>query len=538
MQPLEVKFSHIEGSELKDMLFTAAYYLNSNEKIINDLNVFPVPDGDTGTNMVLTASGAVAPLKELPDNVPLGKVAELASEAALMSARGNSGVILSQFLRGLARSLSGKSTASPPEMAKAFQYGLVYAYQAVTSPVEGTILTVAREIARGTRKKVRENEILSDILYEALEIGKHALALTPTQLPALKEAGVVDAGGQGLLIFLEGCLAGLEGIIPEDAPETNTAVTLSLGQSVVTTELEFNYCTEALIKSEVAKTEIKKLKSELGGLGDSLLLVEGKGIIKFHLHTNHPGKALEILLKYGSLHDIKIDNMSEQHREKLEITLPMSVVAVSPGEGLDQTFLSLGVTDVVTGGDTMNPSVEQLHRAITATKAEHVVVLPNNSNIRLAAEQAAASAKNKVKIVPTEDVIQGIAAMLSYNPEKTLEENYDKMLESVQAVQSGRITFASRESNWQGRSLNKGAILGFSQNKLLVVADDIAAGTLDLVHELVTEKTELLTLFYGRDVDAAQAEEIAAAIEKKFPEIEIELQHGGQPNDYFLLMIE
>ncbi|WP_238134150.1 DAK2 domain-containing protein [Calderihabitans maritimus] len=529
----------ITGLQLKNMLRMAAYYLQQNEKAINELNVFPVPDGDTGTNMTMTASGAISPLEELPDDVPLGKVAVLASEAALMSARGNSGVILSQFLRGLARSLGNKDTVSCSEMAKAFQYGLVYAYQAVSSPVEGTILTVAREIARGTRKTTRESNSLVEVLTKAVEVGERALALTPTQLPALREAGVVDAGGQGLLVFLEGCLAGLKGEVLEKLPagRGTTPVVPQAFKDISTSSLEFTYCTEALLKYRT-KPDLQELKSQLETLGDSLLLVEGKDLIKFHLHTNHPGKALEILLQYGTLYDIKIDNMSEQHRQTVQVSVPMAVVAVSPGEGLDEAFKNLGVTEVVAGGDTMNPSVQQLLEAIENTRAEQVLVLPNNSNIRLAAEQAAAVSDRKVKVLPCVDVMQGLAAMFSYDPKNSLEENYENMLVRIQAIQSGRVTFAARESTWQGRSLKQGSVLGFSRGELLAVAEDVATATLELVRQLVGEDYELLTMFYGRKVTRSEAEKVADALRETFPDIEVELLPGGQPHDYFLLMLE
>jgi len=523
----------ITGEQLRNMLLNGARRLEANQQEINSLNVFPVPDGDTGTNMSLTAKGAAQALSQLI-NPTVSQVAITSGEASLMAARGNSGVILSQFLRGLARSLGNKDTACLTDIAKAFQYGLVFAYQAVSKPVEGTILTVAREMARGTRGLMGELRDLTILIEHALEHGYQALERTPEQLPILKEAGVVDAGARGLLFFLEGCWEGLSG--RTDGIAFFETATVKEPPRLEEPELLYRYCTEALVSGSDLNSAA--VQAQLLPLGDSLMVVQGNNIIKVHIHTNHPGRVLEILLENGTLHDIKIDNMADQHRETLVQSgaSDTEIIVVASGEGLTQIFRNLGATRVISGGETMNPSVNDFVQA--AQRAARAIILPNSENIRLAAEQAAALVGGEVKVLPSGDLPQGLAAMLVYDADQDLQTNYQKMLAQLDAVQSGRITYAARSTTLNGLEINENMFLGFAGKELVSAANSLSQVTAEVVAKLADEDSELVTLLWGGELSENDARVLADELEEQFPALEFELKYGGQPHDYALLLVE
>lgn len=530
----------VNGEQLASMLLAGTKALEEHEQEINDLNVFPVPDGDTGINMVLTAHSMVNALAALDlsqEQTTVEQVAAVAAEASLLGARGNSGVIFSQFVRGLSRGLKGRTGATPTDLARAFQYGLVYAYQAVSHPKEGTILTVAREAAKSARKILRENQGMQQLLSQVIAGGSEALAKTPDQLPVLKQAGVVDAGGYGLLIFLQGFLHGLTAETLPLQQFVSLPKNVEAGAVPFDFDFTYNYCTELMVRGAGLKPE--SLRPGLEQLGDSLILVEGTDMIKVHIHTNHPGQVLETCMMLGSLHAIKVDNMAEQHSESAWVSKPgLLVIAVSPGEGLSRIFENLGADRIVPGGETMNPSVEQFLRFMQTPTP--ILVLPNSNNIRLAAEQAAALSGNEVGVVPTADPQQGLAALLALDREAGLQDNLANMTEAVKSVRTARITYAARDSVWQDKPIAAGSILGFADGKLLSAGQDITAVIIRVVNHFEEEmgKAELLTLFEGAGLGEEQSAQILRRLTEAFPGLEIELKAGGQPNDYFLLMLE
>jgi DAK2 domain fusion protein YloV len=563
----------LSGSDLRHMILEACNYFELYKESINELNVYPVPDGDTGTNMCLTMTAAAKELQGV-DSDSIGEVAKITARSSLMGARGNSGVILSQLFRGIARGLSGKEEASLSELGRAFQYGIVYAYNAVNNPVEGTILTVAREIAKGSREAIQKPLEIIDLLRIAIESGRKALDRTPELLPVLKEAGVVDAGGLGLIVFLEGCLhsalkrtaekegtpyLGEEGLSPLEIPDK-----FENGISSANDTEEFNpsypYCTELLIKGE--NISLPEVRKSIETCGDSIIVAGDGELIKVHIHTAHPGTVLEKCLEKGSIHDIKIENMIDQYNEtrwssgkqdtykketagyplknEFDSNLKASIgaVTVSSGEGLSAVFNSLGTDKIISGGQSMNPSVKEIVDAIMDAPAEKIIVLPNNSNIRLSAQQAAEIVDKEVKVVDTRSIPQGIAALLAFDRKKTLAENYKQMSERALQVKTGEITYATRDATVNNITVSKGDIIGISDGNLLVRGDTINGTLTELVNSILAEEDEILTLFYGQDVTGKEAREIAEHLGEKYPYIEVELQYGGQSLYYYLLSIE
>jgi DAK2 domain fusion protein YloV len=542
-QPLEVL---LDGSHLKKMFLGASNYFQTKVAMIDNLNVFPVPDGDTGTNMNLTLAAAANAVQQKTP-VGIGKVAEIAAVSALMHARGNSGVILSQLIRGLARGLAGKHIVTPREVSRAFQYGIVFAYKAVTQPVEGTMLTVAREIARGTRGAIGYTTDFGALLEQAIYCGKIALARTPELLPILKQAGVVDAGGMGLIVFLEGCLQGLKG----EQPETKPAEIASLGRqtpqvTVTTPDLIFHYCTEIIVRG--AKLQCNRLRKELEGLGDSLIMVETAGMVKIHVHTNHPGEVLEKCLKRGSIHDIKIDNMLDQHRqifgepetEEGGTAVPESetgVIAVSFGEGLSSLFQSLGI-EVVSSEQGVNPGVRDFVAAINRVPARKLIILPNNGNIRLPAEQAKQLVQKEVQVIPTTSIQQGLAAAVAFRADLDLEANYTNMSGRVHEVKSGEITYAVRQLELNGIRVEKGAILGLLEGDIFTAGKNINEVINGLVLHMLKEGGELLTLYYGKEVKPEEAAALQEYLKGLYAKLEIQLYYGGQRYYYYFVALE
>ena len=544
----------ISGEQIKNMLLGAYKSFEKNYQYINDLNVFPVPDGDTGTNMMHTMAAVAREISQL-QNATVSEVGTMAARSAIMGARGNSGVILSQLLRGLGKGLAGKKRATSNEVGKAFQFGILYAYRAVSKPVEGTILTVARAIAKGAYHAVRQGEDFEDVLCEALESGKKELARTPELLPALKAAGVVDAGGQGLIVFLEGCLAGFRG---EDAGELHLPPSKPSFANFIEMEvdLENPYCTEFIVmtKEEISMEEEQKFKDFLMGIGDSIVVVADEDIIKVHVHTNHPGKAIEKGLTYGELTNMKIDNMREEHRERLNLTQAeaqaeeskpeeprkdFGFVAVSIGQGMNDIFRELGVDYLIEGGQTMNPSTEDMLNAIEQVNAETVFILPNNKNIILAATQAQSLVEDKnVVIIPTTTVPQGISAIIGFDPEADAEENEDNMKDIIECVKTGEVTYAVRDTSINGITIKVDDIMGIDDDGIKKVGQDIEKVTLGLLEEMVDEDSELISIYYGEDTTKEQAEALLEKVEETYGDCDVQLEYGGQPIYYFLLSVE
>ncbi len=550
----------LHASDFKRMILGATYFFEREVEKINSLNVFPVPDGDTGTNMSMTlkaaAEGSIA-----YEGTSIGELSDLVATKALMGARGNSGVILSQILRGIARGLRKKDYISPGELSKAFQYGVVYAYKAVSKPVEGTILTVAREMARGLYSAARKGDNLYGSMEEAINSGKTALAKTTEMLPELKAAGVVDAGGLGLLVFIEGCLFSLKKSLSELLPhrtgqssETMTSSVTNIIDARETINLERPYCTEMLVK---AKTKsFHGLKEVLSGLGESLLVAADDRIAKIHIHTSSPGLVIQAALEYGSLHDIKIDNMMDQHRERglasaytgeTAVILPgtnrpekgeAGIISVSFGEGFREIFLSLGADEIVFGGQTMNPNVENLLRAVENLPQDSAIILPNNKNIILVAEQVKGLSARKVEVLETKTLPEGLAALLSYSPAQPLAENLEAMKESIGQVTTGLVTYATRDAYIRGEKVKHGHYLGLAGDEIVTSEEKLDRTALNLVRNIAGRGKDIITIFYGQDVSRRDASALAAEIEKEYPGLEIELQYGGQPLYYYIFSVE
>ncbi|MHB1420148.1 MAG: DAK2 domain-containing protein [Bacillota bacterium] len=538
----------LNGDDLRKMIIAAWKHFQKYKQVINDLNVFPVPDGDTGTNMELTIAAAAAGAQKTPTTA-VGPVAEAVAMSALMGARGNSGVILSQLLRGLARGLGDKNDASSAEMSRAFQYGVVYAYRAVSKPVEGTILTVAREMARGSREALRRPVPFSEIIKSAIASGGKALARTPDLLPVLKQAGVVDAGGKGLLVFLEGCLKGLEGSteIEEEIPTSALGQGTNVGMQEAVS-LTFCYCTEMIIKGR--HIDIPQLRAALNEMGDSLVLVEAGGIAKVHVHTNHPGQVLEICLREGTLHDMKIDNMLEQHRQQSvtepdgqgsdegRTEKPIGLISVTFGQGLTEILKSFGVDEVVGESSGVAPGVEDFVQAIRRVPASKVVILPNNPNICMPAEQAKNLVSKEVAVIPSRTLPEGIAAALAFNPSASLEENVKTMSERAGRVKTGEITYAIRDVQINSLVVSKGAVIGLYGGNIVTAGEQVLEVALELVERMVGTEDEVVTLYYGAKVSSEEANTLCNRIKKKLPTMEAEAYPGGQELYYYYISVE
>lgn len=532
----------ITGRHLRAMLQGAAAHLEKNKEQVNALNVFPVPDGDTGTNMHLTLTAAVKEAMQGPDG--LSAVAAAASKGSLMGARGNSGVILSQLFRGLAQAWVDKTTAGPKDVAQGLVEATRTAYRAVLKPVEGTILTVARLAAREALGAARAGGDVEAVLKAAVAGAKEALAKTPLLLPVLREAGVVDAGGQGLVYILEGALGALAGAETTQPEEDLPAPARAPREEAQPEELRYGYCTEVLLRGQ--KLDVGAIRAKLLGYGDSLLVVGGADAVKVHVHTNHPGQVLEELLAYGTLHDVKIDNMREQHREFRAVAVPapartekaLAVVAVAIGDGLKAAMEGLGADVVVSGGQTMNPSTEELLAAIETAPAKKVLVLPNNKNVILAAKQTEGLTQKEVAVVPTRSIPQGIAALLAFNPELGLAENAANMAAAAQKVKTGEVTYAVRSTRTNGHEIAAGDILGLVDDELVTVGQDVNQVTEEILSVMVGPDSELITVFTGQDLKPEAAEELFARVRERFKDCEVEFHAGGQPLYYYILAVE
>ena len=539
----------INGADLRRMIISAAAAIEINKQALNELNVFPVPDGDTGTNMSMTISAAAADLRKTEDP-SLDQAAKVAASAMLRGARGNSGVILSLLFRGISKKLKGASDCDGVLWAEALQEGVDAAYKAVMKPAEGTILTVARLAAAKAHEAAQENNYLEFVQQAALEEAKAALANTVNQNPVLKKAGVVDAGGKGWVVALEAMLSSLQGndvIVSEDnnATEVKDAADFS---DFDTEDITFTYCTEFIIDRENDK-DPEELRAFLSGLGDSLVLVDDDEIIKVHVHTNDPGAALHEAINYGSFVTVKIENMRLQHTEKVmseqelapKIAEPekaLGVVSVCAGEGLADVFLNLGVDAIISGGQTMNPSTQDILEAVNKVPAETVFVLPNNKNIIMAAQQVDALTPKNVVVIESKTVPQGVTAMLNFNPEGTIEENTEALTEALGTVDTMQITYAARNSDFDGYDIHEGDYLALYGSQLFGTSQDIKVLLKSLAEKVRDDGKEYITIYYGADVKEKHAQKAADLFADICPNADVNLLSGGQPVYYYLISAE
>ncbi len=538
----------INGADLRRLIINAAAAIENNKQKLNELNVFPVPDGDTGTNMAMTINAAAADLRKAEDP-GLEKAAKIASSATLRGARGNSGVILSLLMRGMAKGLKDQEVCDGVLWASALQEGVDAAYKAVMKPAEGTILTVARLAAAKAAQAAQENNYFEYVHAAAIEEAKIALANTTNQNPVLKKAGVVDAGGKGWLIALEAMMQALQGediqVVSSEEGETKEQADFS---DFDTDDITFAYCTEFIISRENDK-DPEALRAFLDSLGDSLVLVDDEEIIKVHVHTNDPGKALHEAMDYGSFVTVKIENMRLQHTEKVmtenekapRIAEPeklLGVVSVCAGKGLEDVFSNLGVDALISGGQTMNPSTQDILEAVNKVPAEVVFVLPNNKNIIMAAEQVDALTPKKVVVIPSKTVPQGITAMLSFNPEGTEEENVEAMTESLATVDTMQITYAARNSDFDGYDIHEGDYLAIAGKGLFGTSKDVKVLLRSLAEKVRDDGKEFITIYYGSDISEKHAQKAADIFAAICPEADVNLINGGQPVYYYLISAE
>ncbi len=546
LQGIEIK--EINSVKFKQMLLVATNTLKEIEDNINDLNIFPVPDGDTGTNMYLTLSNAMEEVKTKKNN-SVGAIANNLAMGALMGARGNSGVILSQLLRGLADGIGEAESLTADVLASGLEEAANKAYQAVMKPVEGTILTVAKDVGRRAQEIADDSTVL-ELLAEAVKEAERSVARTPELLDKLKEAGVVDAGGKGYQMFLTGLLQGLvsdEAVNLEDFSKRES----STKQISTESETQFGYCTEFIIKG--VKVEVDAFKDILKNYGDSIVAVRSSDILKVHVHTEHPGSVLEEALKCGALTRIKIENMSEQHEERLkkeieaektddiqedELIDGIGVLAVAAGAGLGDVFQKLGVNEVLVGGQSMNPSIQDLLEAVQNINTDKVIILPNNKNVISTAEQLQDLTDKTIKVIPTRTIPQGVTAMMVFNPEGDISQLSDEMKEEVEFVKTGEVTYAVRDTKIKELEITKDDILGLIEGDIEVVADNYNQAALELLENMVEEEDSLLTIYVGEDVSSEDKEKLIAILEDKYEDCDVEIYDGHQPIYYYIISVE
>jgi uncharacterized protein len=535
----------INGNDFARSVKAGCIRLEHNRDEVDLLNVFPVPDGDTGTNMYLTLMAA-AKEGEMNSHETLGKVAKAISLGSLMGARGNSGVIMSQIFRGIAKAMEGRETANAAELAQALRAGSDTAYKAVMKPVEGTILTVIREIARVCENQAKAGSDVMECLLAGVQQGYLTLEKTPAMLPILREAGVVDAGGRGLLFFLEGFVEGLaeEREIALAAYKEKINVSGIDKSSRDLVPLAFQYCTEVLLKG--SNLDPVDLKDHLHPLGDSMLVVGEENLLKIHIHTNHPGKVLETCLQFGSLSDVKINNMLEevheqQHNWEEKLAKPpknIGLVAVGVGEGIIKMLRSLGVDEVVEGGQTMNPSTEDLLNACNQINAAAIIILPNNGNVIMAAEQVQHLCDKKVEVVPTRSVMQAISALIAFHDEGDIVQVAEAMSREMANVAYAEVTYAVRDSSINGLNIRAGDIIGIINGKISLQGPAVETVVMELLEKMQAQDRELITLFYGADVKENEALQLKGKIMGQYPDCEVEIHYGGQPHYSYLLSLE
>lgn len=553
----------LDGRRFAEMVIHGASHLSANAKYVDSLNVFPVPDGDTGTNMNLSMnSGANEVKKNVQEHI--GKVGMALSKGLLMGARGNSGVILSQLFRGFAKYIESKSSLNGKEFAGAFEAGVQTAYKAVMKPVEGTMLTVAKDAAKRAVEVARKNDDIVYIMEELVKEARASLKRTPELLPVLKEVGVVDSGGQGLLFIYEGFLAELRGEKLSETPNLLAMDELveeehkSVQSFMDTEDIKYGYCTEFMVRFTEDKLKQnpfseEKFRNELSELGDSLLVVADDEIVKVHIHTEQPGVAITYGQRYGDLIKVKVDNMREQHakivsEDHAQITsapsherkekLDYGIVTVSMGSGIEKLFKSIGAHAVIEGGQTMNPSTEDIVKAIKQINAKRVIILPNNKNIIMTAEQASIICDEEVVVVPSKTVPQGMAALLAFNPTVDIETNKKEMTQALEQVKTGQITYAVRDTNIDGLAIDKGDFMGIADGKIVAKDKNKVSATIGLLKELVDEDDEILTIFIGEDATEEEVKEVADFVENDFPDLEVEIHEGNQPLYSFIFSVE
>lgn len=552
----------IDAAMLKKCFLAGAANLEAKKEIINELNVFPVPDGDTGTNMTMTILSAAKEVSNIasPNFENLSKAI---SGGSLRGARGNSGVILSQLFRGFTKEIKSVTVIDAPILARAFQKATETAYKAVMKPKEGTILTVAEGLSDKMNELACENGDLEEILGQVLEHGRYVLSQTPEMLPVLKEAGVVDSGGQGLIEVLSGiydCLLGKEIDLTAALGTTTTA---KVEADTTQADIKYGYCTEFIINIEKKFDNGDELnfKAYLESIGDSIVVVADDEIVKVHVHTNDPGLAIQKALTYGSLSKMKIDNMREEHKEKLikeaqkaeaekkaaeeaakkpaEPKKKYGFISVSAGAGLSEIFEGLGVDVVIEGGQTMNPSTEDMLNAIDKVNAENVFILPNNSNIILAANQAQSIVTDKnVYVVPSKTIPQGITALINFDESADAEANFDNMSSEMKNVKTGQVTYAVRDTSMDGKEIKQNDIMGIGDKTILSVGKDIEETTIDMLSQLIDDDSELISVYYGADVSSEQVDSLTAKIEETYPDLDLEVHSGGQPIYYYIVSVE
>lgn len=546
----------ISVDKMAEMFLAGARNIEAKKEYINELNVFPVPDGDTGTNMSMTIMAAAREVAAL-ENPTMEELAKAISSGSLRGARGNSGVILSQLLRGFTKAIRQEKEVDAFVLAAACARGRDTAYKAVMKPKEGTILTVASGIADKAAQMAGETEDLEGFLGEVIAHGREVLAKTPEMLPVLKEAGVVDSGGQGLIEILQGAydaFLGKEIDYPAIVPAAERAVKAT--SVTEEAEIRFGYCTEFIILTEKEFTEgqERELKQYLSSIGDSIVCVADEEVVKIHVHTNDPGMALQKALGYGQLSRIKIDNMREEHQEKLirdserlareqaqeeKERKKMGFIAVSIGEGLNDIFRELGVDYIIEGGQTMNPSTEDMLNAIQQVNADTIFILPNNKNIVLAANQARELVKEKeIIVIPTKTVPQGITAVINFMPEEDVPSNEAVMLEEIAKVKTGQVTYAVRDTCIDEKEIKEGDIMGIGDNGILAVGKEVEATAREMLDHLVDDSSELISLYYGEDVSEEAAAAFVQAVEELYPDLDVDAHYGGQPIYYYVMAVE
>lgn len=544
----------IGSALLKDMLLTGAALLEKNRAAVDALNVFPVPDGDTGTNMFMTMQSASKEIKNCSCET-ISEVADAASLGALKGARGNSGVILSQLFRGFAKALKGAEELDAKLFSEALKAGADAAYKAVMKPKEGTILTVARMISEAVEKAQGEGANIYRLVDIVLESGEAALKITPDLLPVLKEAGVIDAGGKGLLLIYRGFKMAIDGEEigdePDDMPLLDSAIQTSGEEDNFSYEetenIKFGYCTEFFIinlSDSFSEYELDQFREKLDRIGDSAVVVHDGGLVKVHVHSNAPGKIIQLALRLGEVDKLKIDNMRQQNRDIIEnlkrTEKEMGIVVVSAGSGLDTIFSDLGATGIISGGQTMNPSIETIQKAIRKVNARNVFVFPNNPNIILAAQQAAELSERNVILIPTKTILQGIAGVMAFNGDMTPKENEAKMTAAYKDVISGAVTYAVRDTSINGSHISQGDTIGLIENKIVTHGESVDGVTKALVHEMISQKSDdcIVTIFYGESMDEDNARQMTQELESEFPDAEFIIQQGGQPLYYYYISVE
>lgn len=542
----------IGGAMLKEMFLTGAALLEKNRAYIDSLNVFPVPDGDTGTNMSMTMQSAVKEIQNCK-GTNVSDIAAAASLGALRGARGNSGVILSQILRGFARALSGKEEMAPENFAAALTTGTEAAYKAVMKPKEGTMLTVARMMAEAVTKEANEGANLYKLIDVMIDEGERALLLTPELLPVLKEAGVVDSGGKGLVTILRGFKMVIDGEEVDEyvpAPQQNTAEITGNEEGAdleALDDIEFGYCTEFFIihlDELFSEADLDKLREKLMKIGDSVVVAHDSDFIKIHVHSNCPGKILQLALRLGEIDRIKIENMREQNRELLanmkKNEKENALVAVSISDGIDEVYKAIGVNNLISGGQTMNPSIDSITKAIRRANARNVFVLPNNSNIIMAAQQAAAISDRNVIVIPSKTMMQGLSAALAYSDDVDVETNTERMTAAIKQVLSGSVTYAVRDTQFNGEKISQGDIIGLLDNVITKVGTSVDSVAVELLCSMIENKGDdcMATIFYGEGADEDSAQAVADAVNEKYPDAEITVQYGGQPLYYYYFSVE